>query len=415
MSYIRLSTAQIYGNGLNTMLNRQSDVHRTQEQIASNKRVLTPADDPIAATRMLQLNQELTQIEQYNKTLSGLENRLQREEVALDGISNLVLKAQELITQSGNGGMNKEQRGYIAVELQSIVDNMAQLMNTKDASGEYIFAGFQGREQPFVQGADGRYRYAGDEGQRHIRIGPTTTVAASDSGKQVFMDIPSAEKGIQASAGAGNRAEPPATVSGERILDKAAFEAFYPESVIIEFQPRDDVSPPGMNYTIRTVSDGRVLAENEPFTAGSTIEFAGVSVRVNGKPEPGDSFMVESTNRKGLLQGLEEYIQILKTHEDGSGGEIRLSERLGAALGNLDVAQQRLLQTRSDVGSRLNVVDNARSNNEDFKLVTQQALSEIGDLDMAEAISRLTMQSFVLEAAQSSFARINRLSLFDYI
>ncbi len=415
MSNIRLSSAQIYGNGLNTMLNRQADVHRTQEQIASNKRVLTPADDPIAATRMLQLNQELAQIEQYNKTLSGLENRLQREEVALDGISELILKAQELITQSGNGGMNKEQRGYIAVELQAIVDNMAQLMNTKDAGGEYIFAGFQGREQPFVQGDDGRYRYVGDEGQRHIRIAPGTTVAASDSGKQVFMDIPSAEKGIQASAGAGNRAQPPASVSGEQILDRAAFEAFYPDSVTIEFQSPGDVSPPGMNYTIRSLSDGRVLAQNVPFTAGSTIEFAGVSVRVAGKPEPGDTFMVESSNRKGLLQGLEEYIQTLQSVGDSAADSSELSDRLAATLGNLDNAQQRLLKTRSDVGSRLNVVENAQGNNADFKLVTQQALSEIGDLDYAEAVSRLTMQSFVLEAAQSSFARINRLSLFDYI
>jgi flagellar hook-associated protein 3 FlgL len=415
MSQIRLSSAQIYGNSVKTMLNRQGDVHRTQEQIASNKRLLTPADDPIAATRILQLNQELAQIEQYNKALSGLENRLQREEVALDGISELVLKAQELITQSGNAGMNKDQRGYLAVELQNIVDNMAQLMNSKDASGEYVFAGFQGRDQPFVQGADGRYRYAGDEGQRHIRIGPTTTVAASDSGHQVFMDIPSAEKGIQASAGPNNRSQPPATIAGERVHDRAAFEAFYPESVVIEFQSRDDINPPGMNYTIRQVSDGRVLAENEPFTAGSTIQFKGVSVRINGNPEKGDTFMVDSTNRKGLLEGLEDFVRELKSLSDSPEDRAALADRLGGALVNLDNAQQLLLQTRSDVGSRLNVVDNARNNNADFKLVTQQALSELADLDYAEAISRLTMQSFVLEAAQSSFARINRLSLFDYI
>lgn len=415
MSQIRLSSAQIYGTSVKTMLERQSEVHRTQEQIASNKRVLTPADDPIAATRMLQLNQELAQIEQYNRTLSGLENRLQRQEVALDGISELVLKAQELITQSGNAAMNKDQRGYLAVELQSMVDNMAQLMNAKDAGGEYIFSGYQGRSQPFVQDEGGRYRYAGDEGQRHIRIGPTTTVAASDSGKHVFVDIPSSQTGVRTSAGQDNRSQPPATVSGEMIIDRAAFDAFYPESVVIEFQPRDEVSPPGMNYTIRQVSDGRILAENEPFTSGNTIEFAGVSLRINGNPEPGDTFMVDSSNRMGLLQGLEDYVQALKSMGDSPEERASLADSLGSALGNLDNAQQRLLQTRSEVGSRLNVVDNARDNNADFTLITQQALSELADLDYAEAISRLTMQSFVLEAAQSSFARINRLSLFDYM
>lgn len=415
MSQARMSTAQLYNTSLNAMLDRQKAVNHTQEQISSNQRVLSPGDDPVAATRILQLNQELGQLEQYNNSLSTLENRLEREEVALGGVSDLVLKAQELVNEAGNGALNEQQRGDIAVELQSVVDNMAQEMNSRSATGEYLFAGYQGGEQPFVKGADGRYEYQGDEGQRTIRIGPTTQVAASDSGKHVFEDIPAAVESFNARANPGNSAEPPAVITDEQVVDREAFEQFYPEDAIIEFQPQSDVSPPGMNYSVRQVSDGRVLAENVPFNSGETIEIGGASVRINGRPAPGDSFTIESTEKKGLLEGLEDYIQQLNGFENTEEGKEALATARDHAIQNLDNAQTRLLETRSEVGSRLNVVEQSRSSNEDTELVMRESLSELADLDYAEAVSRLSHQSFVLEAAQQSFSRVSRLSLFNYL
>lgn len=412
---VRISSAQMYSKGLTGLLDAQKAVSKTQEQISANKRVLTPGDDPIAAARILQLNQELAQISQHNQSLSTLENRLQREEVALAGISEQILSAQELITKSGNAALNSEQRHYIALELQSVVDAMAQLMNTRDASGEYIFSGYQGREQPFVKGGDGTYSYHGDEGQREIRIASTTSVAASDSGKTVFMDVPSAVTGVEASANSGNTANPPAVIGSAEVVDREAFAEFYPESVVIEFRPMNEVNPPAMNYTIKQVSDGRVLVENEAYVPGAKIQFEGASVRINGSPAVGDSFQVQSSNKTGLLEGLEDYIRTLNSLTDSAQDKAKLSTELGNALGNLGNAQTRMLETRSSVGSRLNVVEAARANNIDFEFAVRSGLSEVADLDYAKAISQLTQESFILEAAQASFARVSRLSLFNYI
>lgn len=411
---IRLSTNQIHSQGVRGMLEMQKAVSRTQEQIASNKRVLTPADDPIAAARILQLNQELADIQQFNNTLSSLGNRLQREETAIAGISDLILKAQELIIQSGNATLNTEQRGYIATELQTVVDTMAQLMNAKDSSGDYLFAGYQGKTQPFVKGADGRYVYQGDEGQRFAQVGPVTSVAANDSGYAVFMDIPSTEPTLLVKAGVGNTAKPPAMIDDPQIRNAEQFAAFYPNSVVIEFRPVGEVSPAGLNYTIRQVSDGRVLSENVPYSAGSPIEFAGVSVRIQGRPAPGDTFMVESDNRKGLLTGLEDYIKALQQLGGSAEDQQKLATARASAITNLDNAQVRLLETRSAIGARLNQVESSIDLNADFELVVKTALSEVADLDYAKAISQLTQETFILEAAQASFSKIARLSLFNY-
>ncbi|MGM0632782.1 MAG: flagellar hook-associated protein FlgL [Pseudomonadota bacterium] len=415
MSQIRMGTAQLYATGLKSMTEIQRQVTQTQEQIASNKRILTPADDPLAATRVLQLDQELRQADQYDNTLQSLESRLQREEGALDGVSDLMLRAQELINESGNGALNAEQRGYLAVELQGIVDNMAQFMNTRDAGGEYLFAGHQGGQQPFVKGEDGRYRYEGDEGQRQVRIGPTTTVAANDPGETLFMDIEATQTTLHAEAHDGNRGQPPAVISDARVEDRQAFEQFHPDGVVIEFQPRDDVSPPGNNYTVRRSSDGRVLMQNVPHSTGDRVQFGGASVRIDGEPAPGDSFEVQTTDQQSLLGNLENYIEALTRFGDSAGDREALNAQRDVVAGNLDNARTRLLETRSSVGARLNTVENARDSNAELRQVTEEARSGLADLDYAEAISRLTQESFVLEAAQASFSRVNRLSLFNFL
>lgn len=412
---IRLSSYQIHNTGLNGLLEMQKAVSKTQEQISSNKRVLTPGDDPVASTRILALNQELALNSQYKSNLETLRNRLNREEVAVNSINDLIFKAQELVTQAGDGALDKSQRGYIAVELQTTIDAMAQMMNSRDANGEYIFAGYQGSGEPFVRGVDGRYRFTGDEGQRSIQIAPATSVASSDSGKKIFVDVKSAEPTIIAHANPGNKGTPPAAIGGERGLDAEAFAKLYPEDLVIEFRPLDEVNPPRLTYNVRQVSDGRVLIENKPYVSGENIEFSGVSVNIAGRPAVGDTFIVESSNRKGLLTGLEDFVASLNRYGDNVADKTALAAETAKTLTNLGNAQSTLLETRSSIGARLNLVDATLTANEDSKLTIQTALSSLQDLDYAAAISQLTQESFILEAAQASFARVSKLSIFNYI
>jgi flagellar hook-associated protein 3 FlgL len=410
-----MSTNQLFSRGLNPMLDVQKAVSKTQEQLASNKRVLTPADDPSAAARILQLNQELTDTKRFNNSLTTLNNKMLREESALSGISDLQQRAQELVLQTGSPALNKDQRGYIAIELQSIVDSMAQLMNSRDAGGEYLFGGYQGSRAPFEKDADGRYQYMGDEGQRFVQVGPVSSIAANDSGFAVFMDVKGAKPNVSVTAGMNNTAVPPAQVAGAKIRDAEKFAEFAPDSAVIEFRPVDEVIPPGPNYTVKQLSDGRVLMQNVPYVSGNEIEISGAVLRVQGRPAEGDTFFMESSNKKGMLEGLEDFIADLKKLGDNSADRSVLAESRATTISNLENAQTKVLDTQSSVGSRMNQINATLSANEDFEIVVRTALSEISDLDYAKAISQLTQESFVLEAAQTSFAKISRMSLFDLI
>lgn len=82
---------------------------------------------------------------------------------------------------------------------------------------------------------------------------------------------------------------------------------------------------------------------------------------------------------------------------------------------NLDQALGNILDTRASVGSRLKTVENQRNINEDVLLQLRTTLSEIEDLDYAEAISRFNLQQTALQAAQQSYVQVQRLSLFNFI
>jgi flagellar hook-associated protein 3 FlgL len=49
------------------------------------------------------------------------------------------------------------------------------------------------------------------------------------------------------------------------------------------------------------------------------------------------------------------------------------------------------------------------------QLQTDALISDLRDLDFAEAITKLRADQLALEAAQSSFARIAGQSLFDFL
>jgi flagellar hook-associated protein 3 FlgL len=70
---------------------------------------------------------------------------------------------------------------------------------------------------------------------------------------------------------------------------------------------------------------------------------------------------------------------------------------------------------RAKVGAGLNTLDRTTEERASQVLSLATTLSEIRDLDFAEAASRLSQQLLFLEAAQASFAKVQSNSLFNYI
>lgn len=410
---MRISTLQTINQGINGMRDVSEQSFKTQNQISSNKRVLTPSDDPVASTRILQLNQDQSIRDQYKDNIDRVEGRLNLEEAQLTSVGQIVDRVRELTLSAGNGAYTLTDRRAIAEEIDVRMTELASLMNSKDANGEFIFSGFKGDTQPFVKNEAGGYDYKGDEGRRYVSIASSSTIATNDSGKSVFVDVDSAHNTFYTAAGPNNTSSPPATISQGVVVDQEAYDAFYPDDMVVSFY----TSVRGLEYRVASKSDGRVLAdgaaETHPYGSGAGISVNGVTFSINGTPSVNDSFVVESSKKQGLLTTVGKLVEGLRTM--GDDNPEALTAMLDTSLANLDNAQTRLLQVRADLGARMNTLDSTLGLHEQIDVTSAAILSDLQDLDYAEAVSRLKFETFVLEAAQQSYVKVQGLSLFNFL
>lgn len=412
---MRVSTLQSFNKGLNSILDNQSQVNNTQQQVSTGRRVLTPADDPIAATKILQLQQDQALRDQFGKNMTGAEGRLTLEETQLAGITDNLTRLKELTIKAGDGSQTITDRQAIAAEVREILGATVDLMNSKDAGGEYLFGGFKGATEPFQKNETGRYDYAGDEGQRFLSIASSTTVATGDNGKSLFVDIEAADNSFTTRTNPLNMGT--GIVNPGFVIDEAAYADFYPEDLIITFNAESTITPSGPNFTVRQGSDGRIVdgLGGQPYSPGSEIVVAGIGVKISGAPEPGDEFLVDSSEKQSITDTIFRLMDGLNNLGDNPEDSATLDILLEDTLTNLAFAQSSVSEIRSQVGARLNVIENTSSLAADVDLVSKSVLSELSDVDFAEAVSRLSLQTFLLETAQQSYAKIQNLSLFNKI
>jgi len=162
--------------------------------------------------------------------------------------------------------------------------------------------------------------------------------------------------------------------------------------------PADPTAPTGRNY--------------EP---GETIEYNGVSVVISGEPDAGDSFAVEPASFESAFATIDQLAAALKSSPGSDADRAAQRQAINDALGQLDRAENRLLEVRADVGARLNTLEDVQNTQDDVRFSLEKLASDVRDIDFAEVVSRLQQEQFTLQAAQQAFVRIQGNSLFNFL
>ena len=413
---MRISSLQAFQNGVQGLQRNYSAAIRTQEQISSGNRILTPADDPVASVRLMQLEQQQNMLGQYKDNLTAANNSLVQEESTLNAVNTVMHRVRYLAVQAGNGALSQSDRQSIASELQEREDELLGLMNSRNARGEYLFSGFQGKTQPFERQADGNFAYQGDEGQRKLQIGSSLNVAISDNGKKLFQNITNATR-----LDATLTTAPGSTlaVSAPLVQDEVAFSgspAFPSGGIEIQF-----TAPPG-NPKEYTIYDGATPVQtgvmDDDDKRQDSIVFRGVVMQFDGVPAGGESVTINADatrEKQGVLDTIYQLRMALEDNTDSPEGNRATRDAVAGAITNIDHAMVTIDRTRGDIGARMNVIETTLTDNEDVALINKTVQAELREVDYPEALSKLAFQSVVLEAAQQSFVKISQLNLFDKI
>lgn len=416
---MRISSIQAFNNGVTGIQRNYSNVTRTQEQISTGKKILTPADDPVASARLLQLSQEKAQYEQYSANITAAKNSLTQEESILNSVGNVLHRIRELAVQAGNSAQDKTDKSSIAKELAERESELLNLLNSRNARGEYLFSGNLGKNVPFMlDPSTGQYAYLGDEGQREIQIASSTYLPINDNGKVLFEDVFNANRVTTSKAPSASTAR----ISLGLVEDKLAYDSTFPDATLtaadgfgIRFISPTAYEIFDLAAPAAVLSTGSVDADA---TTTDVIRYAGVRVSIDGLPATGDSFAVNrnpAVEKRGMLNVVADLRRSLEQAQDTPQGGLVIRDNVAVALTNLDAVLGQVLQGRGEIGARLNVLESTETFTEDVSLINTSVQSGLQDLDYAEALSRLSFESVILEAAQQSYVKIAGLSLFEQL
>ncbi|VXC28160.1 Flagellar hook-associated protein flgL [Pseudomonas sp. 8BK] len=556
---MRISSIQAFNNGVSGLGRNYSNLIRTQEQISSGNRILTPADDPVASVRLLQLEQQQAILGQYKENLTAAKNSLTQEETTITSVVNVLQRIRELAVQAGGGALSADDRKSIAKELGEREGELLNLMNSRNARGEYLFSGFLGKTEPFLRNPDGTYSYQGDEGQRSLQVAGSSNVAINDNGKRLFEDVSNANRIINA-LGVNNPAlpTPPLPATNIPALPTADQRVFMSPGLVQDNQTFNSDFRAGEPYSLAFISGtefriydsaGADVTSEVPggglidplVSGGNTINFRGMRFQLDVVLQPGDneldldnllantatpgtpginthSFTLQSaptdfavnrsstnnsaaivapagisnqatfdsqfptsgivlrftddTNyevysqpvgpgspvlatgtvvgpypatfsvfgadftlsapaavaggdefgvqpqfqeQRSILNTISRLRQALESSPTSPAGNLGVRDEVAIALTNLDNGMGKVLEVQTEIGARLNLIDTTEIDNEDVTLVNKAVQADLRELDYAEALSRLSFQTIILEAAQQSYVKIAGLNLFNQL
>ncbi len=405
---MRISFNEFYQGTLTRILTIQDSLNEKQNQAASGNKISKISDDPQASGRIINLERQIVQLNAFQVNVDAVKRHLNEEELAIKGYTNALNRIRELTVGIGNTGvLSTDDQNALLQEIRLIKEQIIDISNTQNATGEFIFAGYQVQNRPFNADTAGRIEFSGDQGQRILQVGTDTEIPINDSGQDIFMDIPAVADSFETTVNTGNTGT--GIISRGRLTDLATWQAGSSETYNIIFNPL----APGMNFDVEAASNPGVPLpgfDDVPFVAGQEFEIEGITVSISGSPQPGDEFTIQPANNLDVFAMIDNLI-------DGVGSTDPDVQAFGisSALDNLDAALQRGVDIRAEIGARINVSEVSESFNEDIIFYGRESIGQDKDVDYAEVITDIEQLAFALEVAQSTFTRVQGLSIFNFL
>ena len=138
---MRITNAQTTALMHNSMKDSSVQLAKLMQQMALNKRILLPSDDPIASVRVLRIQREESSLEQYRTNIANVSGSLATQEANLQSTSDAILNVRDLLLWAANGTNTSADLAAMAGELENIEKIILSFANVRDEEGRYLFSG----------------------------------------------------------------------------------------------------------------------------------------------------------------------------------------------------------------------------------------------------------------------------------
>ncbi|MDU1952517.1 flagellar hook-associated protein FlgL [Atlantibacter hermannii] len=189
---MRVSMQQSYHSMTNQFNTLSGGLQKTITQMATGKRILLPSDDPIAATRISQLNRDQAAIDQYQSNIDAASSSMNQQESVLDSVNNTLLSIRDDLLAVQNDTIDASGMNSYGSVIEAATSSIVAALNYQDADGHYIFGGTVNDKPPIVyQDTDGdgegdEYVYQGNDSHRETTVSNGVTIDTNVSVGEMF-------------------------------------------------------------------------------------------------------------------------------------------------------------------------------------------------------------------------------------
>jgi flagellar hook-associated protein 3 FlgL len=424
---MRVSTSMLFDGGVNTMQKRTSEMLKLQQQLSTQRRILTPSDDPVAAAQALQVTQANNLNQLYMQNQTNASDTMALGESQLNEAGTLLQSMYTRIIQLGDGALAQQDRNNIATDLREGFKQLMSIGNQTDGLGNYIFAGYRGDTIPFVGDVDNGVTYQGDAGHNELQVSASRSLQVSESGLDVFMRVPNTSVPFKATAATANSGT--ALIGRPAVTDATQWSTVNPQVFTVTFAAGATAND--FDYTIRDYQNNVVGlspagtytvpldANNNPTLEAVKIPLPGLGAEfeIRGMPDAGDVVNIDPAGTIDVFTMLANAVKLAENPIPNSNPALRAQydELLSYAITNSQSSHDNILTYRAAFGSRMQEAETLQSAGSARSLEYTATLSRLQDIDLTKTISDLAQTETTLKAAQLSFNKVTQLSLFNYL
>lgn len=193
---MRIDSLSYYTTSLSGIQNGQSAIARVSQQLSSGKEMLAAKDDPLAATRALELSDRISLRAQSLANQAKASIALKYENTVLQGLRTTLTQARN--TLQGVGQEPEATNRTSATQmLKGVFHSLLAYANSRDAEGNYIFAGDKSATAPYANASGGDFStipasgvvttFNGSASTRSVEIDTGRLIQVQDNLDAVFQ------------------------------------------------------------------------------------------------------------------------------------------------------------------------------------------------------------------------------------
>jgi flagellar hook-associated protein 3 FlgL len=394
-----------YNTAINNIFKTQAQYNDISEKLASQKNVNRASDDPVAATKIIEIRRDKAANEQYKQNMDSANSWITATESNLLSAYDLLVNAQEIAVGQSTATASESTRKIMAQNVQALIDEMARLANAK-MGDRYLFSGSRDDVAPFSTTPLAATIEAAAAADNNIFQGTVTssgTYTGSSNKTYVIKitDVTSVgeflgEAEYQSSTDGGKTWSASATIPAGGSVNLG-------DGIALTFDDFGGTEGFGLNdiFYVNAVAPGYYRGNDGnlsmPISRGTSVDY-----NITGS----DAFTAAGSHGVEIFETLNDLKDALNNND---------VQNISTQINNLKTAQSQITLNQALSGSKASDIEVAKNVLEEVDIQLDSLLSQTQDADLAALATKLSMKEIALQASYAIASKIGNTSILDFL